>query len=168
MCDTSLNLTRFSFKKSRRSSKPWFSLLSSVPGIFRVTKWLANSSVRTVIGIRIMNSRFSVNRNLTCKELPSGIQEIVFFKCSSCRDSRVHLQRLSAFRCVLLSAGRFKVNSFGFIRWSVIYSNRLVHTHNLRWRRVLEKTFNKCKVCRLRSTRKKTFSQVSRFSVSIL
>ena len=131
MCDTSLNLPRFLSIKFRRSSKLWFSLLSSVLEIFRVTKRLANSSVRTVMGIRIIASRFSVTRNLTCKGLPSGIQKIVVMKCSPYRESGVHLQRMSALECVLLSPGRFREISFGFIQCSVDYSNRVVHAHNL-------------------------------------
>ena len=135
----------------------WFSRLSSVPKIFRVTKRLANSSVQTIMGIRIIASRFSVTRILTCKGLPSGIQKIVVMKCSPCRESGVHLQRISALKRVLLSPARFRVISIGFIQCSVGFSNRVVHAHNFRWGRVLEKTFDKCKVCRFRRTRKSDF-----------
>ena len=49
-----------------------------------VTKRLANSSARTVTGIKIIASRLSRTRNLTCKGLPSGIQKIVVMKWSPC------------------------------------------------------------------------------------
>ena len=135
---------------------------------FLVTKSSTNNSVRTVMGIRIIASRFSVIRNLTCKGLASGIQKIVVFKCSPCKENGVHLQRMSAFKCLLLSPGRLRVFSNGFIEWSVNYSTRLVHAHNLRWRKVLEETFDKCKVCRFGGQEKVAFAQVSRFSGSIL
>ena len=148
MCDTSLNLPKFLSIYSRRSSKLWFSLLSSVLEIFRVTKRLANSSVRTVMGIRIIASRFSVTRNLTCKGLPSGIQKFVVMKCSPCRESGVHLQRMSALECALLSPGRLRVISIWFIQRSVDYSNRVVHAHNLCWRGILKKAVNECDIWR--------------------
>ena len=125
--------------------------------ILRAIKRLMNSSVRTVMGISISASRFSVIRNLTCKGFPSGIQTIVVLKFSPCRENGVHLQRMSALECVLLSPGRFRVISIGFIQRNVNYSNRLLHAHNFRWRSVLEETFNKCKVYRLRSTGKCSF-----------
>ena len=100
------------------------------------------------MGIRIIASRFSVTRNLTCKGLPPGIQKIVVMKCSPCRESGVHLQRMSALECVLLSPGRFRVISIGFIQRSVDYSNRVVHAHNLCWRRILKKAVNECEVWR--------------------
>ena len=71
------------------------------------------------MGIRIIASRFSVTRNLTYKGLPSGNQKIVVMKCSPCRESGVHLQRMSAPKCVLLSPGRLIVISIGFIQCSV-------------------------------------------------
>ena len=114
MCETSVNLPRFLSMYSRRSSKLWFSLFSSVPEILKVTKRLANSSVRTVLGISIITSRLSTTRNLTCRGLPSGVQKIVVMKCSPCREGGVHLQRMSALECVLLSQGRFKVISMAF------------------------------------------------------
>ena len=67
----------------------------SIQHPFRVTKRLANSFVRTVMGIRIIASRNSVTCNLTCKGLPSGIEKIVFINCSPCKESGVHLQRMS-------------------------------------------------------------------------
>ena len=146
----------------------WFFLLSSVLKIVRVTKRLANSCVRTVIGIRIIASRFSVTHNLTCKGLPSGIQKNKVLKCSPCRESGVHLQRMSALECFLVSPGRFKEISIGFIHWSFNYSICLIHAQNLRWRRVLEQTFDECKVCRFWGQEEVTFSQVSSFSLSIL
>ena len=85
MSDTSLNLLRFLSIQSRRSSKVSFCLLYSVLEIFIVTKRLATSSVPNVMGMRIIASRFSVTRNLTCKGLPSGIQKIVVIKCPLAR-----------------------------------------------------------------------------------
>ena len=122
----------------------------------RVTEMLANSSVRTVMGLRVVASRISVTGNLTCEGLPSGIPKIVVINCS-CREIGVHLQRMSVLKCVFLSPGRFRAISIGFIQWSVNYSNRLVPAHNLRWRRVLEETFDKRKICRFRRTRKSGF-----------
>ena len=157
MCDTSLYLPRFLSIQSRRSSKLWFSLLSSILELFKVTNRLAKSSVRTVMGIRIIASTFTVTRNLTCRVLPSGIQKIVVIECSPCRENGVHLQWMSSLKCVLLSPVWSKMISIGFVQWTVSYSNRLVHAHYLRWRRVLEETFDKCKVCRLWRTRKIKF-----------
>ena len=88
------------------------------------------------MGMRIIASRFSVTRNLTCKGLPSGIQKIVVIKCSPCRESGVHLQRMSALECVFLSPGRFRVISIGFIQRSVDYSICVVNVHNPCWRRI--------------------------------
>ena len=137
--------------------------------MFRVTKRLANSSVRNVMGKRIIASRFSVTRNLTCKGLPSGIQKIVVMKCSPCTESGVHLQRMSALECVLLSTGRFTVISIGFIQRSVDYSNCVVHAHNLCWRRVFKKTFKECEVWRFCRTRKGNFFPSSKcFSVNLV
>ena len=70
MCETSVNIPRFLSMYSRRSSRLWFALFSSVLEILKVTKRLANSSVRTVMGIRIITSRLSTTRNLTCKRTP--------------------------------------------------------------------------------------------------
>ena len=100
------------------------------------------------MGIRIIASRFSITRNLTCKGLPSGIQKIVVMKCSPCRKGGVHLQRMSALECVLLSPGRLRVISIGFIQRSVDYSNRVVHAHNLCWRRILKKAVEECEIWR--------------------
>ena len=116
MRGTSLSDPRFMSLYSRRSYKLWFSLLSSVLESFQVTKRLANSSVRTVMEIRIIASRFSTIGNLPRKGLPSGIQKIVAVKCSRCRESVVCLQRRSAVKCVLLSPGRSRVISIGFIQ----------------------------------------------------
>ena len=66
------------------------------------------------MGKRIIASRFSVIRNLTCKGLPSGIQTNVVMKYSHCSESGVHLQRMSALECVLLSPSLAGVNSIGF------------------------------------------------------
>ena len=74
------------------------------------------SSVRTVMEIRIIANRFSVTRNLTNRGLQAGIQKIVVTKCSSYRENAVRLQGMSALECVLLSSGRFKVFSIGFIQ----------------------------------------------------
>ena len=95
------------------------------------------------MGIKIIASRISVTRNLTWKGLPSGILKIVVMKCSPCRESGVHLQRMSALECVLLSPGRFRVISIGFIQCGNDYSNRVLQAHNLCWRRIFEKAFNK-------------------------
>ena len=127
------------------------------PEIFRVTKRLENSSVWTVRGIRIMASRFSVTRSLTCKGLPSGIPKIVVMRCSPYKENGVDLQRMSALRCVLLSLGLVKVISIVFIQPNADWSNCAVHAHNFRWRRVLEKNFKKCKVSGLRWARKSNF-----------
>ena len=159
MCDTPLNLPRFLSIKSRRSTKICFSLLSSVLEVFRVIKRLANSSVRTVMGIRIIANRFSVTRNLTCKGLLSGIQKIVVIKCTPCEESGVHLQRMSALKRVLLWPGHFRVISIGFIQWSVKYSSSSVHAHIFCWSRVLKETFSECKTCGLWRTRKSSFFQ---------
>ena len=158
MIDTSLYLPRLLSIYSKRSSRLWFSILSSVLEIFRVTKRLANSSVRTVMGERIIAKGFSVTCNLTCKGLPSGIQKIVVIKCSPRRESGVNLQRMSALRCVLLSPGRFKVISNGSTQLDVNYSNRLVHAHRLYCRRFREETFDECKICRFWGTKKSSFS----------
>ena len=64
---------------------------------------------------------------------------------------------MSALKCVLLSPGRFKVISIGFIQKSADYSNRLVHAYNLGWRRVFEKAFDECKIGRFGRTRKSNF-----------
>ena len=121
------------------------------------------------MGIRIIASRFSVTRNLTCKGLPSGIQKIVVMKCSPCRESGVHLQRMSAVECVLLSPGRLRVIYIGFIQRSVDYSNRIVHVHNLCWRRILKKAVEKCEIWRFRRTRKSNFFPSSEcFSVNFV
>ena len=118
------------------------------------------------MGIRIIASRFSVTRNLTCKGLPSGIQKIVVIKCSPCRKSGVHLQRMSALECVLLSPGRLRVISIGFIQRGVDYSNCVVHAHNLCWRRVFKKTVEECEIGRFWRTRKSNFFPNSKcFSV---
>ena len=109
------------------------------------------------MGIRMIRSRFSVTRNLTFKGLPSGIQKIVVMKCSPWKESGVHLQRMSALECVLLSPGRFQVISIGFVQCSVNYTDRLVHAHKLCCRRVFEEGFDKCEVCSFRRTRKSSF-----------
>ena len=88
------------------------------------------------MGRRIIASRFLITHNMTCKGLPSGVQKIVVTKCSLCKENGVRLQRMSALRCALLSPGRLKVISNGLIQRIVNYSDRLVHAHNLRWRRV--------------------------------
>ena len=44
-----------------------------------------------------------------------------------------------------------------FIQRIVNYSNRKVHAHNLCWRRILEKAFDKRNVFRLRRTIKSDF-----------
>ena len=77
-------------------------------------------------------------------------------KCSPCKENGFHFQRMSALKCVL-SSGRFKVISMGFIQWSANFWNRLVHADNLRRRRVLEEAFDECKVCRFWGTRKSSF-----------
>ena len=115
LCDTSLNLLKLLSMCSRRSSKFWFFLSSSVLEVFKVTKKFANSFVWTDMRIKIIGSNFSTIRNLTCRGLLSGIQMIVVMKCSLCRASGVHLQRISSLKCVL-SPGRFKVISIGFIQ----------------------------------------------------
>ena len=118
---------------------------------------MANSSVRTVMGIRIIASRFSVTRNLTCKGLPSGIQKIVVIKCSPWRERGVHLQRMSARECVLLSPGRCRMISIGFIQCNIDSSNRVVHAHILCWRRTLKKAVEECKIWRFWRARKSNF-----------
>ena len=100
---------------------------------------------------------FSTTRNLTCNGFPSAIQKILVIKCS-CREKAVQLQRMSALRCVLLSPGRLKVVSIGCTEWSVNSSKCLLHAYDLRWRRVLEETFQNCKVCSFWRIRKSSFS----------
>ena len=68
------------------------------------------------MGIRIIASKFSTTRNLTCRGVPSRIQKIVVMKCSPYRESGVHLQRMSVLKRVLLSPGRFRVIFIGFIQ----------------------------------------------------
>ena len=116
MCDASLSLPRFLSNYSRRLSKLWFSPLSSVPEFFRVTTRSANSSVSIVMGKRIIASRLSVTRSLTCKGLLSGIQKIGVMKRSPCKENGVNLQRMSPLKCVLLSPDRWKVISIGFLQ----------------------------------------------------
>ena len=118
--------------------------------------------------IRFIANRFSLTRNLTCKGLHSGIQKIVVMKCFPCKENGVHLRRMSALKRVLLSSGRFRVFSVGIIQWSVTYSDCLVHAHNLCWRRVLEKTFDNCKICRFSRTRKGSFFLSFKFCLSIM
>ena len=147
MCDTSLNLpSSCPYNPGDRPSFDFLSYPASWKFLELQRGW--RSSVRTVKGIRIIASRFSVTRSLTCKGLPSGIQKIVVIKCSPWRESGVHLQRMSALECVLVSPGRFRLISIGFIQRSVDYSNCVVHAHILCWRRVFKKTFKECKVWR--------------------
>ena len=90
-------------------------------------------------------------------------------KCSPCRESGVHLQRISALECALLSLGRLRVISIGFIQRSVEYSNRVVHAHNLCWRRILKKAFKECEIWRFWGTRKSNFFPSSKcFSVNLV
>ena len=63
---------------------------------------------------RNIASRFSTTCNR--RALASGIQKFVVMKCSPSRKSGVHLQRMSALKCVLLSPGRFRVVFIRFIR----------------------------------------------------
>ena len=114
MCDTSLNRPWF-LSIYARSSKHWFSSISNVREIFKDTKRFTNSPVRTVMETTIVASRFSTTRSLTWRGLPSGIQKIVVMKCSPWSEIGVHLQRISAFKCDLLSPGRLRVISVGFI-----------------------------------------------------
>ena len=125
--------------------------------MFRVTERLANSSVRTVMGIRIIASRFSVTRNLTCKGLPSGIQKIVVMKClleekmvSTCCNCQ--LSNASCYHQVDV-----EWSQLGSFDKSRFFLNRFVHAHNLCWRRFLEKAFDKCEICRFWRTRKCNF-----------
>ena len=64
---------------------------------------------------------------------------------------------MSALKCVLLSPGRRRVISIGFVQRIVKYSNCVIHADNLCWRRVAKKAFNKCKICRFWRTRKSNF-----------
>ena len=159
MCDTSLNLPSFLSIYSWRSSKLWCSLSSSLLEIFKVTKRLVNSSIWTVKEIRIIASKFSITHNLTSWGPPSGIRKIVVLKCSPCKKSGVQLQRMPALKCALLSPGWLRVFSIGFIQ--VIYEVWIVKwfvaSSKFGWRRVLEETFDECKICRHCSTRKVTF-----------
>ena len=168
MCDTSFNLSRFLFIKSRRSSKLWCSRFSSVLEIFRVTKRLASSSVRTVMGMRIIASRFSTTLNLTCKGLSSGIQKIVVIKCSPCRENSVHFQRMLALECALLSPGRCRVISIGFIREMAIVQIVWYMLTIFVGGGFLKILSLNVKFVDSGGQEKVALSQVSRFSVSIL
>ena len=114
MCDTSLNLPMFLSMNSKRPTKLRFSLLFSVLDFFKVRKKLANSSVWSFMGTKTMVSRFSTTRNLTCRVFPCSMKKIVVMDCSPCRESGVHLQRMSALKCFLLWWVRFRVSFIGF------------------------------------------------------
>ena len=104
------------------------------------------------MALRINASRFSVTRNLTCKGLSSRIQKIVYIKCSPCSKNGVHLQLMSAEKCVLLSLARFGVISIGFFQ-KVSLIQIVWYLLNFCWKRILEQALNKCEVCSFRRTR---------------
>ena len=119
MCDTPLIFSTFSSIYSRKLSQPCSSHLSSLVETLKVTKSLANSSFWTVMGIRIIANKHSTTCTLTCTGIPAGVQKIVVMKCSPSRKSSVHLHRMLALRCFLLSIHRFRITSIGFIHISV-------------------------------------------------
>ena len=91
------------------------------------------------------------------KDFRPEFQKIVVLKCSPWRENGVHLQRISALKCPFLSPSRCRVFSIGFIRLIFKFSNRVKHAHNLCWRRILKKAFDKCEISRLWRTRKSNF-----------
>ena len=116
MCDISLNLQGSCWCSAEDRPSFGFPFYPASWKVLKVTKRLANSFVCTVMRKMIIASRFWTTRNLTCWGLLSGIQKFVVMKCCPCRESGVHLQRMSALKCVLLSPGRFRVTFFGFIQ----------------------------------------------------
>ena len=120
------------------------------------------------MGIKIIAIRFSVTRNLTYKALPPGIQKIVFIKSSPCRENGVHLQRTSALECVLLSPGRFRVISIGFIQNMLIVQIVWYMLKNFVGGGSMKTLSINAKFIDSGGQEKVAFSQVSSFFLSIL
>ena len=95
---------RLTFIYARRSTNLCFSVVSKIgvagfrPAIVRVTKSLANSSVRAGIGTTTTVGRFSIGSIRTCKGFPSGSQKTLVI-LNSPKLIAVHLH----LRLILLS-----------------------------------------------------------------
>ena len=160
-----MKVPRLAFIYVRRSTNIWLSVVSEVGvatfrlAIERFTKRLANSAVRSGIGITTTVGRFSTGSICTCKGLPSGSQKILVILHSP-KLIQVHLHlRLTLLSgvfvchceidisiwCIQMVDSAFPQCKTPGIELSVAISRLkfAVLTFNVIWGRVLEHSSNK-------------------------